>query len=138
MLKGFYRIIIFRHITPNNTRTLTLKQLEPLTKPRTTKYLPEDSPHLLAGDFNITAWRDLYSEWLQEEGLTELLDPLTPTFVLGSSLDKCLFKAGSYIPSTFLPPSSTGLQATDKEEAEPEFYPAHAVDFPFLGDHFPI
>ena len=76
-------------------------------------------------------------EWTQEAGLQELVDPETPTFALGSSLDKLLFLPGRYVPSTFLTPGESRLPERDTLGDEP-FFPALALGYPHLSDHSPI
>ena len=125
------------YITPTAATTLRTERLLKLTEARSPRYLPADSPHILCGDFNVASWPEVYGEWLQEKGILELLDPETPTLVLGSSLDKFLFYPGLYIPSTSLPPSDSGLQHGSEHDTTP-YFSAFAADCPLLGDHFPI
>ena len=69
----------------------------------------EDVPHLLVGDFNTSSWGQLFAEWVNTQGLRELVDPEVPTYAMGSAIDKMLFLPGFYIPSSLLPPGSTRL-----------------------------
>ena len=61
-------------------------------------------PCLIGGNLNITGRALLYEEWIQKEGILELVSPDIPTYATGSALDKLLLTPGAYIPHTFLPP----------------------------------
>ena len=125
------------YIPPSQVSSLTIDRLMRLTPFKKGVSTGDRAPQLLAGDFNTTEWGQLYMEWTQEAGLQELVNPETPTFALGSSLDKLLFLPGYYIPSTFLPPGESRLPERDSMGEEP-YYPAMVLDYPHLSDHSPI
>ena len=92
---------------------------------------------ILAGDFNPTSWEAQYTEWLHESGLSELNDPQAPTFTTGSSLDKFLYKPGSCIPQSLLPPELPSAEG-DVRDSHPPHYPGMVVDCSHVSDHFPL
>ena len=125
------------YIPPGRVEQLTMEQLMVLREPEMSEVTQDTLPHILVGDFNVTTWRGLFSEWTQEGGMHELLHPDIPTFALGSSLDKFLFVPGYYIPSTFLPPGDSRYLDRAGLMEEP-YYPGVVVEYPHLSDHSPI
>ena len=123
--------------TPSSsTRSITMELLRKLSRQQRNPVGAEPLPHLLIGDFNITSWSLLYHEWLKSAGARELLDPTAPTFALGTSIDKLTFVPGSYVPSTFLPPSHD--QSPDMTPFSDEPYcPAIVLGCDYLGSHYP-
>ena len=101
------------------------------------EFLDDNPPHIIAGDFNTTSWYTLFMDWLQDDGINELVDPNKPTFALGSSIDKFLFIPGYYIPSTFSPSGMPDVPCSDFSE-DPPLYPASVADRRYLSDHCPI
>ena len=91
----------------------------------------------MGGDFNVSSWGLLYQEWMQTEGIIELVDPCVPTFTSGSALDKLLFVPGGYIPSTLLP--TRGSAEQDKGMAsEDHHFPASVLHYDHISDHYPV
>ena len=130
-------IITGVYISPANTGLLSRTWIGALSAPIVREETRTDYPHLIAGDFDVTTWQSMYDEWIQESGAQELLNPETPTFALGSTLDRMLFVPGSYIPPTFLAPGDSRFQRRDGAMDTP-YYPAVVIEFPRLSDHSPV
>ena len=94
-------------------------------------------PHIMDTDFNITTWPSSFAEWTQEGEIWELLDPETPSFALGSAIDKFLFTPSHHAPSTFLPPAAME-QGAGGGDLGGTYYRAQAVNYPQLSDHSAI
>ena len=94
-------------------------------------------PHILGGDFNTTGWLRLYEEWLQGQGILDLISPQVPTYARGAAIDKFLFVPGEYIPSTLLP-DNLGPRQELEHSADQPFFPAQVVQYTDLSDHMPI
>ena len=107
------------YISPSHTHQLRLEQLQNLNCAHIDQKLEDSPPLLLAGDFNATSWSMLYMDWLQEEGLNEMVNPEKPTYALGSAIDKFIFLPGYYVPSTFLPTEAPDLAHRDTFEDPP-------------------
>ena len=127
------------YIPPSGVGDLDLRLLRRLSAPCENPAVSDAFPHLLAGDFNNTGWEAGYTEWTQEEGIIELLNPTVPTFAMGTSIDKFLFIPGFYFPSTFLPvgdPAESGGEGGDGGGVP--YFPASVVCYPHFSDHSPI
>ena len=116
---------------------MTDATLAALEAPLNGETASERLSHLLAGGFNITTWEHRYYEWTQEHGVTELIDPVIPSFATGRALDNFLFVAGAQIPSTLLPPAPSSRKE-DISSMPEVHYPATGVDVTHIGDHIPI
>ena len=125
------------YIPPTRGRALTMGRLQKMTAPLAASQGGDVVPHLLGGDFNITSWPGLFEEWLQEDGIWELTDPVAPTFASGSAIDKFLFVPGAYIPSTLLPSGVAG-ELSERGDDEALFYPADVLMCTHMSDHLPI
>ena len=129
--------IIGVYIPPSGATSLSTDLLHDILLDRDGKQEEELTPCLIAGDFNTTSWGLLYEEWVQTEGMIELVDPNIPTYASGTAIDKCLFSPGRYIPSTLLP--TKGLEWPEGQIGmEEHFFPATALNYTHLGDHLPI
>ena len=88
------------------------------------------------GDFNATSWLPLFEEWTAEEDVWCLNDPTEPTINTGSSIDKCLFRPGFYIPSSFVPREEGQMFGHEHLGLTP--YPAIVLPEFGVRDHFPL
>ena len=125
------------YISPLNAELLTMEMLKAVGRTTKGQATDEDVPDLLIGDLNTRSWGQLYAEWTHSQGLQELVDPDIPTFALGSPIAKMLFLPGFYIPSSFLLPGSSRLQAASDLWEAPRF-PSVVLDYPMFSDHSPI
>ena len=124
------------YIPPRITPDLTAGNLESISRPQINSKTRDKYSHLLTGDLNTTSWSELYEEWTQEEGLWALNDPTVSTINKGSTVDKCLFIPGNYIPTTFLTLEEGGL--LEISELKRETYPAVVLPELAIGDPYPI
>ena len=110
-----------------------------LSKTETDEYTKQTKQHLLIGDFNTTSWGDLYQEWVQEEGLWELVNPTQPTITTGGCIDKYLYVPGQHIPTTFLQTHGEELGgATYNINSEEHYYPAEVRMDISLSAHYGV
>ena len=92
------------YMAPSRLNGVTMPRLLKLSNITPAEDHHDICPHLIGGDLNTPSWSTLYNEWIQEGGMIELIGPVTPTFALGTAIDKFLFVPGSYIRSTLLSP----------------------------------
>ena len=103
-----------------------------------------DLTHLIVGDLNPNTWKhrdkDLYHEWISEEGLWELSHPELPTYKTGAVLDKFLLQPGNYIPGEWLSAATPTQDIGGPRiiDLDLEYYPAHTFPEPWIGDHHPV
>ena len=104
---------------------------------RGNKQEEELTPGIIGGDLNVTSWMSLYREWVQTEGMIELVNPCIPTYATGSAINKILFAPGGYMPSTFLP--TKGAEWTYREaRTDDQYFPASVINCTHISDHLPI
>ena len=100
--------------------------------------MKETSPFCIFGrDLYITNWELLYEEWIQAEGVINLVDPCVPAVSSGSALDKFVVAPGRCIPSTLLPTGGPEWRG-GMPEADARFFPASVLIYTRLSDHLPI
>ena len=102
------------YLPPRGAKKIKMDMLHKLSEAVVDKDTNAVLPHIFAGDFNTTGWQRLYEEWLQEQGIMDLMNPQVPTYAGGSAIDKFLFMPGEYIPSTLLPDSMGPRQEHDQ------------------------
>ena len=124
------------YIPPGQTRELSMKKLETLCEPCLADETSTPMSHILTGDLNTRTWSDLYEEWCSHYNLWDLCDPTEPTYTSGSTIDKMLFLAGGYIPSTFASPVTT--ETGPAGSLETHHFPAVVLSNEAISDHFPI
>ena len=89
---------------------------------------------LVVGDLNVTSWKNEYNDWVEQVGLWELSNPLTPTFQKGTTPDATVMAIGKYFPEGILPQDLE----EEGEQEELETYPAYVTENPILGDHMAL
>ena len=108
--------------------------------------------HVLTGDFSQHTWAgrtdDLYHEWTGALGIWALSDPMSPTHIKGSALDKFLLQPGGNILEEFLPAPACDWSEEREGGAEPGvdpewggsegFFPAHTFRRRIIADHHPV
>ena len=87
------------------------------------------------------------NEWNGESGMWELNDPMKPTHVKGSTLNKFLPLPGTNIRDAWLPPINCSITdfedrehmcpGADHQDEDP-FYPASSYGFEIIADRFPV
>ena len=135
------------YIPPGGVATIKMETLKRLSAPGAEENTEETLPHIIGGDFNTTGWKRMYEEWLQTEGVFDLVDPQVPTYAGGTAIDKFLFVPGAYVPSTLLP-TSYGAEPNPEHYVDAPHYPAEvkqdhlphcaAEDYPAEVKHYPV
>ena len=94
-------------------------------------------PHMLIGDSNLSAWKELYEEWRCDTFLWQLTDPGCPTHDGGGALDRILIRLAAYMPGDS--PHTQGKYEGDKDErTEGALHPAKAPLTIATSDRYPV